>query len=357
MKRATLCGMKRGDSWESPGWEAAWEQPAVDPDREQVLELARRLAEQHQRQSAEALVEVEDLKRALRERAADVARRELEVERRTRELDAETHSEGRRTLRLRRPERPHAYAEDQAYAEELLKRREAEVQQRLAALAPRERDVNEREAALRARELEIEEAEMALERRGRELEDSASMLRDRARELEESRAEVSRTTDALVQRTAALEAAEQELAAERNRVEIEAPAESSAQMKERGDVAAQAHELVQRAKELDELEQQLAIREARASAAERRHADGETRELAELETRVRAREAELIAREAELLRLQAGLAAQQESIRSRQRALEDAERLRQREAALPAHPYISFSEGLEAFTGGRARSR
>src|SRR5437762_10438297 len=115
----------RGDSWESPGWEAAWQQPTEDPDRDQVLELARRLAEQHRRQSTEALVEVEDLKRALRERAADVARRELEVERRTRELDAQAHADGRRTLRLRRLERPPAGEGDRAYAEELLTRREA----------------------------------------------------------------------------------------------------------------------------------------------------------------------------------------------------------------------------------------
>ena len=71
---------------------------------------------------------------------------------------------------------------------------------------------------------------------------------------------------------------------------------------------------------------------------------------------MRAREAELIAREAELLRVQAGLAAQQESIRARERALEDAERLRQREASLPA-TYVSFDEGLEAFAGGRPRPR
>src|SRR5437762_2521605 len=91
-----LSGMQsRGDSWESSGWEAEG-----DPDRAELLELARRLAEQHRRQSADALAEVEDLKRALRERAADVARRELEVERRTKELDAQ-EEHGRRALRLR----------------------------------------------------------------------------------------------------------------------------------------------------------------------------------------------------------------------------------------------------------------
>jgi len=65
------------------------------------------------------------------------------------------------------------------------------------------------------------------------------------------------------------------------------------------------------------------------------------------------REAELTGREAELLRLQAGLAAQQESIRRRERALEDAERVQEREAVLPAVPYVGFTEGLDAFAGAR----
>src|SRR6476469_11008619 len=110
----------RGDSWESVGWEAAWQQPEEDADRDEVRRLARSLAEARQRQTVEALVQVEDLKRALRERAADVARRELEVERRTRELDDEEDRahEGRR-LRLRRPARD----VDRADAEELLARR------------------------------------------------------------------------------------------------------------------------------------------------------------------------------------------------------------------------------------------
>src|SRR5947209_19814390 len=107
----------RGDSWESPGWETAWQESAEDPDRDQVLELARRLAEQHRRQNAEALVEVEGLKRALRERAADVARRELEVERRTRELDAHAPSAAKRAPRQRRSGIPTVIATDNAIAE------------------------------------------------------------------------------------------------------------------------------------------------------------------------------------------------------------------------------------------------
>src|SRR5439155_10530207 len=139
------------NSWESIGWEASSAQQD-DVDREQVLELARRLAEQRQRQRAEDLVQIEDLKRALRERAADVARRELEVERRLRELDEQETP--RRSLRFRRAERqPAEDTGDQAYAEELLSRRETELEERGQAVAAREREVAEREAAALARQL------------------------------------------------------------------------------------------------------------------------------------------------------------------------------------------------------------
>src|SRR5438876_9051849 len=150
----------REDSWESIGWETSSAE-RDDVDREQVLELARRLAEQRERQRAEDLVQIEELKRALRERAADVARRELEVERRSRELEElaepSRHDDRRLSLRLRRAERPRVEEADHAYTQEILARRETELQERLDALAPRERDVTERETALRARELILEE--------------------------------------------------------------------------------------------------------------------------------------------------------------------------------------------------------
>src|SRR6476469_10600284 len=160
----------RGDSWESVGWEAAWQQPEEDADRDEVQRLARQLAEARQRQTVEALVQVEDLKRALRERAADVARRELEVERRTREL--EEPEPPRRSLRFRRAEKP-AVDEDSAYAEELLARRESELEERAQTVEARERELQGRETALLARQLQLEEAEPALaarERRVAELE-------------------------------------------------------------------------------------------------------------------------------------------------------------------------------------------
>ena len=63
-----------------------------------------------------------------------------------------------------------------------------------------------------------------------------------------------------------------------------------------------------------------------------------------------------LVREAELLRVQANLASRDQGIKRRERALEDAERLKDRETALPTLPYVSFSEGLDAFTGSRPRS-
>ena len=138
------------DSWESVGWEAAL--PLHDDlDRDEVLQLARRLAEQRERQRTEDLVQIEDLKRALRERAADVARRELEVERRTRELDEPDAP--RRTLRFRRTPQLPADDADRAYAEEILSRRESEVEERAQAVDARERELAERETALLARQL------------------------------------------------------------------------------------------------------------------------------------------------------------------------------------------------------------
>src|SRR5690242_1532531 len=155
--RYALAMEQHEDSWESAGW------LQDDLNREEVLQLARRLAAQRERQRTNDLVQIEDLKRALRERAADVARRELEVERRTRELEG--HEEApRRTLRFRRAEKP-AVDEDRAYAEELAARRDSELEERTHAVEARERELAERETALLARQLELEEAEPALAER------------------------------------------------------------------------------------------------------------------------------------------------------------------------------------------------
>jgi hypothetical protein len=373
------------DSWESLGWEGAERQ--AEPDREQLLSLARRLAEQRDRQRSEDLSELQGMKRALRDRAADVARRELEVERRERELEsARTRSNaGRRALRIRRPEQPPPDA-DRAYADELLSRREKELQDRLTAVVPRERDVIERETALRARELKIEEALVALaarehylaeressleqhrqvlERSLARLEEDRASLEERERataayeaEAERAREEVSRLTDELVRRTATLEAAERQLAGQRERLTDRTPDFDEDVEVETSDKLPTTdehdRELAARASALDERELDLA---ARASALDERRGslEQDERQLEETLRQLGRRETEVGAREAEVLRLQAGLATQQESLRARERALEDAERMHDRERARPAVPYVSFAEGLDALSATRRR--
>src|SRR5436190_19194128 len=304
-----------GDSWESVGWGSAWQQPEEGSDRDQVLRLARQLAEARERQNVEARREVEDLKRALRERAADVARRELEVEKRTRELE-KLDGQGRdgRKLRLRRSGLPHQ-AND-TYPGEPLARRESELQQRLDALVPRERGVAGRETALRARELKLQEIEAAVARREQEVAESKGSVERHRLELESVYARLLESEAELAQRQAGLEEQERLLETSRTQVSRETHERQAAPIKN-------------------------------GSAAEAEH------KVAQLESQLAAREAELLAREVELLRLQSGLASQQESIRRRERALEDEERMRERDTVLPAAHYVSFSEGLDAFSGGR----
>jgi DNA repair exonuclease SbcCD ATPase subunit len=318
------------DSWESAGW------PHDDLTREEVLQLARRLAAQRERQRSEDLVQIEELKRALRERAADVARRELEVEQRTREL--EEQGLPRRTLRFRRAEKP-VVDEDRAYTEELLVRREAEVDERSRAVENRERELQEREAQLLARRLELEESEPALaerERRVAELEERLRALDAKEQDLGSKEQDVGAKEHSYAERAAALEVDEQELTAAR---------ETLAKLQQELDERALA--LKQRDEELNKLAQRTAATEEQSTEHER--------DVSERESQLAAREQELRDRETEVLRLQAGLAAQQEGIRRRERSVEDAERALARETVAPATAHVSFSEGLEALTGWRPR--
>src|SRR5437899_1497000 len=70
------------DTWERDDWDLGG---AVELGREEVLRLARHLAEQHARLRDEELAEFTDLKRQLRERAAGAATAEAEQQ----EVDAE----------------------------------------------------------------------------------------------------------------------------------------------------------------------------------------------------------------------------------------------------------------------------
>src|SRR5919202_1618675 len=92
--------------WETPDpWRAPWSptpDAELEDERARLLELARNLAEQRERERAEAIAEVEELKRSLREAAHQVAERE----RRLAAAEAEREERrGRPDRRERRAER------------------------------------------------------------------------------------------------------------------------------------------------------------------------------------------------------------------------------------------------------------
>ena len=311
------------DSWEDDAWEAD-----DGPDRDDVLRLARQLAEQRARQRVHDLAELDELKRTLRERAAEVASREAEVERAWAEIherEGDPENARRRILRLRR-ERP-TDADVQGVATEALATREAALEQRAAGVAARERELaNERER-------------IATERG----------------DLERLHADASRTSDELAARASEAVTADQELAGERERLaalqadlqereRAVAQVEENSKTQREGDNQARDSEPFQRETEPRALAARLAAREAAAPL--KRNA-----ELAQRETELRTLETRLAEREAGVLRMQTALAAREEELRRRERELDDAQRLSERAAAIPLEPYLSFSEGLESLAG------
>ena len=331
------------ESWEDDAWEAD-----DGPDRDDVLRLARQLAEQRARQRVHDLAELDELKRTLRERAAEVASREAEVERAWAEIherEGDPENARRRILRLRR-ERP-TDEDVQGVAAEALATREAALEQRAAGLAARERELaNERER-------------IATERR----------------DLERLHADASRTSDELAARASEAETADQELAGERERlaalqVDLQERERAVAQVEENskaqreGDNEARDSEPIQRETGLGALAARLAAREEKLRLRERQLDDARlaaarepaaplkrNAELAQRETELRTLETRLAEREADVLRMQTALAAREEELRRRERELDDAQRLSERAAAIPLEPYLSFSEGLESLAG------
>jgi chromosome segregation ATPase len=282
------------DSWEDGGWEADEE-----PSREDVLRLARQIAEQRAQQRAQDLAELDELKRTLRERAAEVAAREAEVERAWAEIHEranDTDTVRRRILRLRR-ERPPGDRPDRPGRGDGIAEREATVARRQAELSARERQLAGLEASLQARAAELEKREQA----------------------------------------GASEAGDQGLVAESERLQ-----RLAAELRAREDVLA-------------EREGAIARRE-QASKPERAHGGEEPgAAVAERAAELRGLESRLASREADILRLQTALAAREEELRRRERDLDDAERLRERAAVIPIDPYMSFSEGLDSLAGRSER--
>jgi len=332
------------DSWEDDAWEAD-----DGPDRDDVLRLARQLAEQRARQRVHDLAELDELKRTLRERAAEVASREAEVERAWAEIherEGDPENARRRILRLRR-ERP-TDEDVQGVAAEALATREAALEQRAAELAARERELGKRDESLRQRADELaRETERIVDERER--------IATERGDLERLHADASRTSDELAARASEAVTADQELAGERERLaalqadlqereRAVAQVEENSKTQREGDNQARDSEPFQRETEPRALAARLAAREAAAPL--KRNA-----ELAQRETELRTLETRLAEREADVLRMQTALAAREEELRRRERELDDAQRLSERAAAIPLEPYLSFSEGLESLAG------
>src|SRR5204862_7559868 len=121
------------DRW-TPRAGDAGDDTGVDLEREELLRLARELAEQRHAEHERARAELEQLKQALRERAESIAERERELAARERRLDDGKHPRPRRKERLG------------AVAAEVLVARERAALERAHALDERERGLRDRQA-------------------------------------------------------------------------------------------------------------------------------------------------------------------------------------------------------------------
>ena len=135
-----------------------------DLDREELLQLARRLAQQRERQESRPARGYEARRCGSAPPTSPAA-----SWRSSSEPGSWRSEEAPRRLRFRRGEQPPAEDTDRAYAEEILARREAEVEERARVAETRERELAERETALLARQLELEETEPALAERERRI--------------------------------------------------------------------------------------------------------------------------------------------------------------------------------------------
>jgi hypothetical protein len=318
---------RESDRGAAGDWDPAAAAADLQAERVRLHELARDLAERHERDRADARAELEQLKQSLRERAALVAGRERELDGR----ESAPRGPAGRLERLR-----HARLERR---EDALDRREAaldEVARRqydaAAVLARRERDLAGRLKGLEqaaqpapaqpapalpapaqppAVPLVAEIA--ALDAQARALLEREQALEERSRRLEE----VEERELALAERAARLEAAEAGLEARRSG--------------------------------LDEAEEALDAGHVDGAAAAL--ADRE-RELQDRSVELEERQSELEERARELTLASARLAAEHASIRAQERAL-----ARVRSPLPSLRRYVGFSEGFEAFARSRRAAR
>jgi hypothetical protein len=299
------------DSWTPRRGGDAPDDTGVDLDRDQLLRLARELAERRRAQQNDADVELERLKQSLRERAEAISARERELAGLQKRL-----GEGN-------PRKPQQQPADT----EALVARERAALERAQALEARERELQERAGKLesQAKEVARREAELSTE-----LAAAQSQLHETLSERELATAERAQ----LEARAEEARSVEKELAA--RRIELE---------HERDRLEARAREVETRTSALEEI-----------AAAEEPAPVERVDAYAEREAELRRLEAKLEAREGELALVRQSLDAERNDLLDRERALRRREVVDVRQSFDAPLVPPSFSEGLAAFVSSRSRS-
>jgi DNA repair exonuclease SbcCD ATPase subunit len=323
--------VQRMDRWEE-GFDTWTPPPAAKPadaadktgtdlDREELLRLARELADRRREEQSAAQAELEQLKQSLRERAEAVATRERELDRLQRQLES-----GRPSVRGRIEElRAKRGDPNPLLDEESLASRERAALERTHALEARERA-----AAAHAAELEAEKARLA--ERERELAGELAAAQTRLAETAAERELTAAERERLEERDRAVHEVEKRLAAAR--IELE---------QEREQLEARLQGLEHRALEAQNAVS-LATPPADPSAA--------AAALEKHSRTLRRLEAKLETRERELALMRQGVDAERNDLHERERALRRREIAEVRESFAPPLAPPSFSEGLAALARG-----
>ncbi|MDX6484984.1 MAG: hypothetical protein QOF43_137 [Gaiellaceae bacterium] len=302
------------DSW-TPRPGSAPDETGVDLDKEELLRLARGLAEQRHVEHESARAELDRLKQSLRERAEAIAQREREL------ADLQSRLDGGKPRKQAKQERKDSAATDALVA------RERAALERAQALEARERELQERAARLESESARLTERE-------RELAAELAEARARLGESESERQLAAAERERLEEREQEARRIEKELAARRIELESE-----QARLDERG----------------RELERQVAALPPPVAPEPAAEPEPEPDPNDDRERELRRLEARLETRERELALVRQGLDAERNTLRDRERALRRREvaDVRQSFDAPLAPP--SFSDGLAAFARERSR--
>jgi chromosome segregation ATPase len=245
------------DSWRPEPGAGDETDPDFEPDREELLRLARALAEQRRAEQDAARTELETLKESLRERATAVAEREREL------LELQQSYEKKQGKK--------ATSAAPAVDTDAIAARERAALERLQAVEARERELEARAAELEAEAAEVSQREEELHAELEAVSEREAARLAEARRAQEELADLRRELD-------------------RQRLEIE-ERERAVATAQVGDTQPEVEaELVDdRERELRRLETRLDARE-RELALLRQGLDAQRIELSDRERRLRRRE-------------------------------------------------------------------